>query len=203
MISLEHKRALGREAARRYRLAHPERHRAAVSRSRKRGKESTKGLSTLEVIGDSNVFWQKVDVGDPDDCWEFNGTPTDKRGYCQFALPRGRRVLAHRAAWELVNGEIGPGLFVCHHCDNPSCCNPLHLFVGTPKDNTQDAIKKGRQRRYFAAKLTPDQVGAIFSDTRPVEEIINQYGIDRSQIFRIRSRNAWQSVTNALPDRGG
>jgi hypothetical protein len=55
-------------------------------------------------------------------------------------------MLTHRLAWEIKNGEIPNGLFVLHKCDNPACCNTDHLFLGTQKDNMQDALKKGRMK---------------------------------------------------------
>jgi hypothetical protein len=67
------------------------------------------------------------------------------RGYGKIAANgNGSTKMAHRVAWELVHGEIEPGLEVCHRCDTPSCVNVAHLFLGTHKENFADAVKKGR-----------------------------------------------------------
>lgn len=83
-------------------------------------------------------------------CWVWQG---DRRptgyGYYVYRIgfgrgSRRRSVGAHRYAWERVHGPIAEGLEVCHKCDNPPCCNPGHLFVGTHSENTLDMVKKGR-----------------------------------------------------------
>ena len=78
-------------------------------------------------------------------CLEWTGY---KYKYGSISI-KGRLQKTHRLAWEIENGPIPDGLFVLHKCDNPACCDPTHLFLGTQKDNMQDALKKGRLKFPF------------------------------------------------------
>jgi hypothetical protein len=82
---------------------------------------------------------------DNNDCWNWNGTKNTKK-YGQLMINR-KRHMAHRISWSLKNGEIPTGMVICHKCDNTSCINPDHLFLGTQKDNIQDASRKGRMHK--------------------------------------------------------
>jgi len=90
-------------------------------------------------------FWQKVNVRDHNECWNWTGARND-RGRGIMWLDR-RNCYAPRIAWMLEHGEWPPdGKSVCHSCDNPSCVNPAHLWIGTAKENMEDSGRKGRTK---------------------------------------------------------
>lgn len=85
-------------------------------------------------------FQDRVMVDPKTNCWVWMFART-RKGYGRYF----HNKRAHRGAWEAVNGPIPEGMFVCHKCDNPPCCNPEHLFLGNHEDNVQDKVSKGRQ----------------------------------------------------------
>ena len=106
-------------------------------------------------------YWDRVQKNLPNECWPWTGAKTWK-GYGFFRWD-GKNQNAHRVAWILANGPIPDGMQVCHHCDNPECQNPNHLFLGDNNANIADKMKKGRHRgprgeASGSAKLTSEQV---------------------------------------------
>ncbi len=101
-------------------------------------------------------IWKKIQQKNGDECWEWQGGKTSSGyGYVRVYEPgnskQGKKSFtASRVVWSLENNqEIPAGMYVCHKCDNPACCRPDHLFLGTPRDNAQDCLKKGRMKNCF------------------------------------------------------
>lgn len=145
-------------------------------------------------------FWSKVKIAGKSDCWEWTGAKKEK-GYGNLTID-GHCRIAHRVAWEFTYGEIPQGMQIQHSCDNPSCCNPNHLMLGTVVSNYIDMVRKGRgrsdhkNRRYGTnnhnAKLTFDQVEEIRKAYVPGQikqaDLAKQYGVSQ-RLISIITRN--------------
>ena len=114
-------------------------------------------------------------------CLEYQGY-RNSSGYGIIKVD-GEALLAHRVAFELAHGPIPSGLFVCHSCDNPSCCNSNHLFLGTPADNMADKVSKDRQ----FTKRTPEKLqrlGELRDQGLSSREIGTALGVNQMTVLR-------------------
>lgn len=155
------------------------------------------------------LFWSKVNRDSPTrpnmdtPCWLWTGA-RNACGYGRTAV-MGRTVLAHRAAYALVNGPIALGLCVCHACDTPHCVNPAHMWLGTHAENMDDMNKKGRLpsragERNGRAKLTAESVLAIRAAAAAGETnraIALRFGAELPRVGRIVRRTTWAHLAPA------
>ena len=155
-------------------------------------------------------FWSRVDTRGYNECWNWLGLRT-KLGYGRFWVGTGPNTgyvfKAHRVAYKIWYGPLfDQSKSVCHHCDNPSCVNPKHLFVGTDLDNQRDAVRKGRhstqitnamRRRgtaHYLHKLNDEIVREIRMSTEPQRKIAARYKTSQAQVWRIKNWQAWAHV---------
>lgn len=140
--------------------------------------------------------FQKYIVIDPETgCHNWTGAK-DKDGYGLIKY-NGKMIRVHRLVYERHNGEIPEEQCVLHECDNPPCCNPEHLRLGTQKDNSEDMVGKGRQskgEKNGRVKLTKEQVIEIRAITKPLMQLAEEYGISFGQIGKIKRRERWRHV---------
>lgn len=130
-------------------------------------------------------------------CWIFTGK-IRKDGYGQTHAD-GHHLYVHRVAYVELVGPIPEGMLVLHECDNRSCFNPKHLFLGDNKANTADMFAKRRQHSRKGecsgmAKLTDVKVLSIRADTRTQKEIAAEYGVDQSLVSYVKARKIWNHV---------
>lgn len=144
--------------------------------------------------GDLERFVAKFQIDSNSGCWVWNAAHSQK-GYGTFWLDN-KLIGAHRAAYLLYVGPIPVGLKVLHHCDNPPCVNPRHLFTGNAKDNTQDAIAKHRFD-YVNARLTKATVHAIYNATGLQKEIAQRFRVEQSVVSRIKTGRLYAYMTGA------
>jgi hypothetical protein len=159
-------------------------------------------------------FWMKVDKNGPvpphcpdlGQCWTWTAAKI-KSGYGRIGVGPIAEP-AHRVSWMLHVGPIPPKHDVCHHCDNPSCVNPAHLFVGTRQQNVDDMMRKGRYsaaargRKWHRghdhpmAKLTEQQAREIkrSKGLRTAVELSAQYGVNKHHVQAIWRDDAWRHV---------
>jgi hypothetical protein len=144
-------------------------------------------------------FFSKVAV-DPGGCHVWTASKETRKGYGKFSNA-GRTRKAHRVAWEIAKGEVPVGMMVCHRCDNPSCVNVGHLFLGTNADNLKDMAAKGRSLIGEAnrnAKLTEDDVREIIASSDRTCDLAKRFGISPQHMGAIRNGAAWKHLKVAV-----
>lgn len=146
-------------------------------------------------------FWPKVKKGSPDECWPWQSSLT--RGYGMI-FAWGRPQFAHRIAYAIVRGSVPAGISVLHKCDNPPCCNPDHLFLGTALENMRDRNAKGRANVATGegaggAKLTGEQAMAIYNARGYFKDIAREYGVSITTVSKIKMGETWKSITGGRP----
>lgn len=139
-------------------------------------------------------FWDNVDKRGSEECWNWQGTVT--HGYGEIWIDPKKRK-SHRVAYYLFNGPFSNEGKILHKCDNTRCCNPFHLYLGTPADNSRDMIARNRSKKgekHHNTFLTDADIRKIRADKRPQSLIATTYGLAQATVSRIKTRKAWSHV---------
>lgn len=146
-------------------------------------------------------FWLKVGTTHPDGCWLWTGGK-NSQGYGNF-YTNNKQYKAHRFVYELTYGAIPKDILICHHCDNPSCVRPDHLFAGTNQDNMDDMVAKGRSpagmkgERHPLSKLTGSDIVEIRNLAKqkvPKTQIADKFSVHQTLISNIIRRKTWTHI---------
>lgn len=158
----------------------------------------------LSKSDEKRIFDKIYYPGNDQDCWPWTGY-CNKCGYGKVNLNK-VSVPVHRVIWEYYYGLIPSGLIVRHKCDNPPCCNPEHLEIGTQADNIQDMIDRKRDRKAKgseagSSKLDEQDIeniinGIIIGTFVDISDIMTYYNMSRNSIVGILNGEHWKVVTN-------
>jgi hypothetical protein len=146
-------------------------------------------------------FWRRIAKLGPDECWVNPNQKGGRYSWFQVGGKGSPGILGHRYAYEITKGPIPPGMLVMHSCDNPRCVNPNHLSLGTPKDNTQDMLRKGRSPHitpkgveHFRAVLTPELVREIRASKETHGGLARRLGVSPNTVRAVRIGRTWAHV---------
>lgn len=153
----------------------------------------------IKIPLDANKRTLDIKINKNTDCWEVVNRVPNQNGYFMVGY-KNKQMLAHRFMYQREYGEIPHGMVVRHYvCDNPACCNPKHLKIGTHLDNMRDMKVKGREPKgedHGLAKLTSKDVEFIFLSELPNNELAKMFNVGTSAISAIKLKKAWNHVTN-------
>ena len=144
-------------------------------------------------------LWDKVDRRGATDCWPSSHSPSSPRGViCIYKDGKSTSVYPSRAAWIVTNGDPGNKL-VLHHCDNPRCCNPSHMYLGTHEDNMRDMWERMPPQMHVGENhqntgITISIARKIKADNRSQKEIAEEYGIHQGTVSVIKSGKHWSGA---------
>jgi len=159
-----------------------------------------RGYTKEEQLAAFHSAYATCSTGYATPCWVWIGLLKDQYGYFVY---EGKHQAAHRVSWQIFNGPIPAGLFVCHKCDFRPCVNPEHLFLGTNGDNQRDAVAKGRKRfrrgeKHHRARLQDEQVRTIRAMLKAADttqaEIARRFGVSKYTINTIASARGWKHI---------
>ena len=167
----------------------------------------------MPFFGMDDRFWKKVRVLGPDDCWEWTAA-LSASGYGKFYVKGDAVRPAHRVSYEMHTGKKIGDLCVCHRCDNRTCVNPSHLYLGTRADNNRDTRERGRWNpeargklgsQNVKAKLTDEDaiiVAELYNNGAPLKSIAARFEVNSSTIQRIVYGLGWKHLNLVIQPRG-
>ena len=160
-----------------------------------------KSKSCFKTLSSQEYFFKQISIENHiNNCWIWIGN-CNKQGYGKLTSKK-KTWMSHRFSWMIYNGQIPPGLCILHKCDNPPCCNPDHLFIGTHKDNSKDMVIKKRNRddrgsKHPMHKLNEQQVLKIRESIENGEQqskLAIQYNVGPMTISNIKHRKSWKHI---------